>query len=163
MITDSKQPGPPSPPIYYVTHPKQVQRQPPTSHYDSLVAFHLLRTLLPAAPTTNESLWLVGGFSLPPCLSTPASDHQQVIATRWWLFIVSHSLHLLPPTQWVTIGFHHLRPLLPATPTTNKSLWLVGGFLLLLLLLLLYYYSFFYLLSEPSCILWNCFILSRTK
>ena len=70
---------------YYPLHTPRCYIQPPTSHYNLLVG--VLSPTTPAASTYNHqhvmvTCWWV--FLL--CYSTTTYDHQQVVATCWWKF-----------------------------------------------------------------------------
>ena len=54
-------------------------KQPPTSHHDSLVAFHIPPLSTPAKKTTNELFRLVGGFLAPSTLDLAQNNHQRVV------------------------------------------------------------------------------------
>ena len=89
--------------------------------------FHFSSTTgTPATTSTNESLWLIGGFSLD---TAGHNKHQRVIKTRWWLLSQPHKHQRVIMTCWCAF-FHFLTKFsltMPATTSTNKSLWLVGG------------------------------------
>ena len=79
-------------------------------------------THLPAATTTNESLQLIGGFSLS--FHPPTSiHHQRVFMTHWWLFFAVPPTYQQqqPPTSCynLLVAFHRCSTHLPAS-TTNK-------------------------------------------
>ena len=118
----------------HTTHTRCQPQKPPTSHNDSWVGSIL------SSKTTNESLWLVGGFRLPlahdaspknhPWVMTtrgwPSShlqNHQRVIMTRWWVSTLSRTWRWprKPPTC------SHGSPTSPSpTPPTSHYDSLVG-------------------------------------
>ena len=118
--------------LFFAVPPTYLQLQPPTSCYDSLVAFFRLCTHLPATSTTNESLRLIGGFST--LLHPPSSNihHQRVVKTRWWVFFVITATYQQqqPPMSRndSLVGFCGHSTHLPANSTTNELLQLIGGF-----------------------------------
>ena len=99
---------------------------PPTSHCDSLVVFRCLCTLLQPPTSCYSSL---GGYPRQSPIFTPAANHQRVIVTHWWLFIASapsfNHQQVFTTRWWVLVVVSHSPHLLPPT---NESLQLIGGF-----------------------------------
>ena len=98
----------------------------PMSHNDSLVPFFASPSTTQATPSTNKSIWLIGCFSHLSLNHTSHNKHQQVVKTRWWPLPLPCRLHQAPTSHYDSLVASPST--MQATPSTNKSLWLIGCF-----------------------------------